>query len=51
MAGLPSKTLSRAKNVSRKPDTKSRKMVNLIRYVTNQDPKKKAALSTAKPGK
>ena len=33
----------------RKPDTKSRKMENVIRYVSSQDPKKKASLRTGKP--
>lgn len=48
---LPSKTLDCAKNTSRKPDTKSRKMENVARYVTSQDPKKKASLNVAKPEK
>ena len=43
------KPMKKAEKVSRKPDTKSRKMENVIRYVTNQDPKKKASISTGKP--
>lgn len=35
--------------VERKPDTKSRKQTNIIRYVTSQNPAKKASLNTGKP--
>lgn len=51
MALLPNKLLESAKNVSRKPDTKSRKQKNIARYVTGQDPTKCASLNVAKPEK
>lgn len=44
------KLMRAAERTARKPDTKSRKMLNVIRYVSNQDPTKKATLGTSKPG-
>jgi hypothetical protein len=49
MMGL-SPLISAATKTPRKPDTKSGKMKCVIRYVSNQDPNRKAKLGTSKPG-
>lgn len=41
--------LKHIKSAKVKPDTKSRKQSNVVRYVTRQDPAKKATLNTGKP--
>ncbi len=46
-----SKTMANAAKVQRKPNTKSKRMENIIRYVTRQDPQKFASLPTGKPEK
>ena len=43
------KQLKAAAKVERKPDTKSRKMTNVIRYVTGSSPTKKASANVSKP--
>lgn len=48
---LTDKQLKAPANVSYKPDTKSRKTQNVERYVTKQDPTKKASLNVVSPGK
>ncbi len=46
-----SKQMAAAERVARKPETKSRKMKNVIRYITGQSPTKCASLPTGKPSK
>lgn len=48
---LTDKQLKSASSVAHKPDTKSRKTENIIRYVTSQAPTKKASLKTSCPEK
>lgn len=49
MMGL-SPLIKCAERTPRKPTLKGGGMKNLIRYVSNQDPTRKAKLGTSKPG-
>ena len=49
MMGL-SPLVRAAEQAKRKPDMKSGKMQNVIRYISGSDPNKRPKLGTSKPG-
>lgn len=43
--------MNAAARMARKPNTRSGRMLNVVRYVTDSTPTKKAKMPTSKPGK